>query len=441
MLTPVDIQQKKFRTGLGYEKKDVNAFFEVVADSYEKLYRSNAELKEKVLTLTDGLQNYKSKEAELEKSIMIAEKDSEDKKSKAQQEAKNIKLDAKNKAKNILADAEKKLAEITQKITELETQYAAYKSNFVYFMKKQFEQLGVEDFDPKSYIDERSLQTIGVSGSSSSYKSKSSGPNMPFGSFEGDPQMRDESTLGGFNGSSGGMSMNPEDRVSTSAVYTSNLSAGENFVDPFNPDANKNNGRYNPYDGRTVTDKKKGTSSFTVNKDGMGSGKYSSRYNSKNTQSRKTGNTQASANKSTSTGKPSEKTSEKKSDPAPEKKSYDSAKADADAKIKDMIGSKVSQDKVSESKTKDSASISTSEEKPKKSVVDNIFTFEKDVKPTAEAKTENETKVADDSKSGDASEDIPTLNFGDGDVEVETVKESNLLGDGDDGDGDGFEFV
>ena len=210
MLTPVDIQQKKFRTGLGYEKKDVNAFFEVVADSYEKLYRSNAELKEKVLTLTDGLQNYKSKEAELEKSIMIAEKDSEDKKSKAQQEAKNIKLDAKNKAKNILADAEKKLAEITQKITELETQYAAYKSNFVYFMKKQFEQLGVEDFDPKSYIDERSLQTIGVSGSSGSYKSKPSGPNMPFGSFEGDPQMRDESTLGGFNGSSGGMSMNPE---------------------------------------------------------------------------------------------------------------------------------------------------------------------------------------------------------------------------------------
>lgn len=426
MLTPVDIQQKKFRTGLGYEKKDVNAFFDIVADSYEKLYRSNAELKEKVLTLTDGLQNYKSKEAELEKSIMIAEKDSEDTKSKAQQEAKNIKLDAKNQAKNILADAQKELEEITQKITDLETQYAAYKSNFVYFMKKQFELLGEEDFDPKSYIDERSLQTIGASGSSGSYKS--SGSNMPFGSFEGDPQMRDESTLGGFNGGSSGMSMNPEDRVSTSAVYTSNLSAGENFVDPFNPDANKNNGRYNPYDGRTVTEKKKGEPSFTVNKDGMGSGKYSSKSGSRGGQTKKTGSSSQSSGSKTAS---SDKTADKKTEPAPDLKAEAKAKAAADEKIKDIVGSKT-ESKTEEKKT---SSSSQAEEKPKKPVVDNIFTFEKDIKP-AEEKAKEES-------SDETTEDIPTLNFGEDDVEVEveTVNDKNLLGDGDDDGSDGFEFV
>jgi len=90
MLTPVDIQQKKFSIGIGYDKKDVNTFFESVAESYEQLYRSNAELKEKVETLTDGLQHYKSKEAALEKSLMLAEKDSEDTKSRANKEAKNI---------------------------------------------------------------------------------------------------------------------------------------------------------------------------------------------------------------------------------------------------------------------------------------------------------------------------------------------------------------
>ena len=46
MLTPVDIQQKKFHVGLGYDKKDVNTFFDSVSESYESLYRSNAELKE-----------------------------------------------------------------------------------------------------------------------------------------------------------------------------------------------------------------------------------------------------------------------------------------------------------------------------------------------------------------------------------------------------------
>mgnify|MGYP003304672896 CR=1 FL=1 len=92
MLTPVDIQQKKFNIGLGYDKKDVNTFFQSVSESYEQLYRLNAELKEKVETLTDGLQHYKSKEEALEKSLMRAEKDSEDTKSRANKEAKNIEI-------------------------------------------------------------------------------------------------------------------------------------------------------------------------------------------------------------------------------------------------------------------------------------------------------------------------------------------------------------
>ncbi len=427
MLTPVDIQQKKFRTGLGYEKKDVNAFFDVVSDAYEKLYRSNAELKEKVITLTDGLQNYKSKEKELEKSIMIAEKDSEDTKSRAQKEAKNIELEAKNKAKLIVADAEKQLAEINQKITELETQYAAYKSNFVYFMQKQFEMLEVDDFDPKSYIDEKSLQTLGVSvsGSAGSYKSKSSGPNMPFGSFEGDPQMRDESTLGGFNG--GATSMSAEDKVSTSAVYTSNLSAGENFVDPFNPDANKQNGRYNPYDGRTVTEKKKGGPAFTVNTDGMGS--------SKNRSSSKSGQAKKSSSSTSGTKSSSgDKASDKKSEPASKVKKETDTKA-AEEKIKDIVNSANSD---TDSKASSSKAAS-GDDKPKKPVVDNIFTFEKDIKKAAEKKVAAEEA----SDASDSSEEIPTVNFDseDVEVEVETVKESNLLGNGDDDDSEDFEFV
>lgn len=398
MLTPVDIQQKKFRSGFGYEKKDVNAFFDVVSDAYEKLYRSNAELKEKVITLTDGLQNYKSKEKELEKTIMIAEKDSEDTKSRAQKEAKNIELEAKNKAKLIVSDAEKQLAEINQKISELETQYAAYKSNFVYFMQKQFEMLEVEDFDPKSYIDEKSLQSLGVSVSGSSGSYKSSGPNMPFGSFEGDPQMRDESTLGGFGG--GSSSMRAEDKVSTSAVYTSNLAAGENFVDPFNPDANKQNGRYNPYDGRTAAQKKA----------------------SKSSQTKKTQSASSAAKKASE---------DKKDETVPKEKS--SSTKEADAKIKDIVNS------ASESKSSSKAE-SAESDKPKKPVVDNIFTFEKDIKSDVEDKIASESSSKNES---DSSEEIPTVDFDseEVEVEVETVKDSNLLGNGDDEDSEDFEFV
>ncbi len=260
MLTPVDIQQKKFSIGIGYDKKDVNTFFDSVAESYETLYRSNAELKEKVETLTDGLQHYKSKEAALEKSLMLAEKDSEDTKSRANKEAKNIELEAKNKAKIILSDAEERLEQIKLEVAELETRYAAYKSNFATMLKKQAEFLGEIDFDVDAKIDDRAFALIAGS------MPQQAAPAGDFGSFSGDPQMRDESTLGGM-ASSGG-SMGGGDMNSTSAVYTSMLSANENFVDPFNPNKEEN-GRYNPYDGKQPEKKKKsGGQTFTVNTSG-----------------------------------------------------------------------------------------------------------------------------------------------------------------------------
>ncbi len=250
MLTPMDIQQKKFHVGLGYDKKDVGTFFAEVAKDFEQLFRSNAELTERVSILSDQLQNYKSKEAALDKSLMLAEKDSEDKKAKASREAKNIELDAKNKAKAIVSDAENRLNEIKEEIEVLKSTYAAYKSNFSTLLKKQFEFLGETDFDVDSYIDERAWSVIAGGGASQ----ESSGDGS-FGTFSGDPQMRDPS-LGGLGSGissfqSGGGFDNPT--TSTSAVYTSALSANENFVDPFNP--TKDNNRYNPFS--KVTDEPK----------------------------------------------------------------------------------------------------------------------------------------------------------------------------------------
>ena len=249
MLTPMDIQQKKFHVGLGYDKKDVGAFFAEVAKDFEQLFRSNAELTERVSILSDQLQNYKSKEAALDKSLMLAEKDSEDKKAKASREAKNIELDAKNKAKAIVSDAENRLNEIKDEIEVLKSTYAAYKSNFATLLKKQFEFLGETDFDVDSYIDERAWSVIAGGASQESPDDGS------FGTFSGDPQMRDPS-LGGLGSGissfqSGGGFDNPT--TSTSAVYTSALSANENFVDPFNP--TKDNNRYNPFS--KVTDEPK----------------------------------------------------------------------------------------------------------------------------------------------------------------------------------------
>lgn len=252
MLTPVDIQQKKFRIGLGYEKKEVNDFVKDVLKDYESLYKTNAQLQNEVSTLSDSLQHYKNKEASLNKSLMLAEKDSEDKKSKAVKEAKTIELEARNKAKSIIGDAEERLVQIQNEIAELQTKYALYKSNFCSLMKQQFEFLKENDFDVDAYIDERFV-TLAAAPKE----------EKAFGSFDGDPQMRDESTLGGMSG--GGFGSGAEDKNSTSSVYTANLSAGENFVDPFNP--TKKNDRFNEFEPVEKKDPAK-KPSFTV-KDGQ----------------------------------------------------------------------------------------------------------------------------------------------------------------------------
>lgn len=327
MLTPVDIQEKTFHSGLGYDKKDVNSFFEEVTKSFAELYRSNAELKEQVDTLTDGLQNYKSKEAALEKSLMLAKKDSEDTKAKALKEAKTIELDAKNKAKVIVADAEKKLKKMTQEIAVLETQYAAYKSNFCSLMKMQYELLKEKDFDFESYIDEKALSLLG--GGGGSYRSQSSAGDT----FTGDPQMRDESTLGGAGGGSSYNEYGEDTRTSTSAVYTAGLGANENFVDPFNPDKAEN-GRYNPYDGRTAKSSSAG-SSFKVS-----SGNKSGQRRNSSGKAKSTGSSSTHAG-SSSAHKSAKAAEESKPDPLKETPKA----SDTSAKVKATADSAVKEEK------------------------------------------------------------------------------------------------
>ena len=253
MLTPVDIQQKKFHVGLGYDKKDVNTFFDSVSESYESLYRSNAELKEKVSILNDTLQNYRSKESHLEKSLKRAEKDTEETITNAAKEAKGIIRDAKIQASNIVSDAEKRLEKLEDEIAVMEARYTAYKSNFAMLLKQQFEFLGKQDFDPDSIIDDRAFTLLGGSEKQNNSASVSDG----FGAYTGDPQMRDESTLGGFNGGYGS-----GDTTSTSAVYTQSLSAGENFVDPFKPQDQKD---YNPFNAKEKTSEDKKSSLKVAN--------------------------------------------------------------------------------------------------------------------------------------------------------------------------------
>ena len=112
--------------------------------------------------------------------------------------------------------------------------------------------MGEQDFDPSSMIDDRAWTLMG-----GEEKQASASAGDGFGSYTGDPQLRDESTLGNFNGGFGS-----GDTTSTSAVYTQSLSAGENFVDPFKPKDQKD---YNPFDAKRKGSEEKKSSLKVAN--------------------------------------------------------------------------------------------------------------------------------------------------------------------------------
>ena len=146
MLTPVDIQQKKFKTGLGYNKEDVNQFFHEVSVSYEELYRSNAELKEKVITMEDSLQHYKATEENLQKSLLLAEKNSEESKTNAAREARNIEAEARSRANEIVKEAREQLADMENRMKELEAEIEALEASIAEMEAKLTEPEIAQDY-------------------------------------------------------------------------------------------------------------------------------------------------------------------------------------------------------------------------------------------------------------------------------------------------------
>ncbi|MCR5638006.1 MAG: DivIVA domain-containing protein [Lachnospiraceae bacterium] len=131
MLTPVDIQNKEFKSGgLGYDKRDVESFVSKLAQDYETLYRENMDYKDKIKNLNSMVSNYRSMEKTLQKALVLAEKTAEETKVAAEKEAKNIEKQANVRAQIMIADAKDEIRHIQEKSLALSRQFDAFKAQY-----------------------------------------------------------------------------------------------------------------------------------------------------------------------------------------------------------------------------------------------------------------------------------------------------------------------
>lgn len=142
MLTPLDIENKRFsKTIKGYNVDEVDDFLDQLTDDYEKLYKENAELRDKVEESKKDLEHYKNVEQTLQNTLVMAQTTAEDIKTNAQSRAEQIIRDAQSEARRATEEITKEEFEIRKRTEELKRQFGVYKAKMEALLISQLELL------------------------------------------------------------------------------------------------------------------------------------------------------------------------------------------------------------------------------------------------------------------------------------------------------------
>ena len=122
-LTPLDIQQQKFKTRMrGFDVREVDAFLEQVANVVEALQRNHKDMQEEVRRLELEIQGYRKREETFKRALLNSQKVLDQMKDNARKSAELIIAEAEVKAEKILNNAHNRLAQLHEDISELKRQ-------------------------------------------------------------------------------------------------------------------------------------------------------------------------------------------------------------------------------------------------------------------------------------------------------------------------------
>lgn len=152
MLSIVDIQNKEFKKSKfgGYQVDEVNEYLEQIIKSYQEVLNDNYALKDKVSSLNESVQYYRTMESTIQNVLVLADKTAQDTKAAAYEKAEQIKKEAEERAEKITALAEERVSkiidqgrqdayELAQKVEETKRQYLAYKAQFKQLIQAQMD--------------------------------------------------------------------------------------------------------------------------------------------------------------------------------------------------------------------------------------------------------------------------------------------------------------
>lgn len=144
-ITPNEIINKEFKRNFrGYDIDEVDEFLEQLSEDYEKLYKENLNLKEKIEALNEKLSHYVNLESTLQNTLLLAQSAADQAKESSKKEAELIIKNAQEAANELVKKAEERVLEINKEYEILKNEYNMFKSRFRALLQSELENLDKE---------------------------------------------------------------------------------------------------------------------------------------------------------------------------------------------------------------------------------------------------------------------------------------------------------
>ena len=122
-LKPVEIQEHQFKIKFrGFDVREVDDFLDRIAKDYETLLATNEQLKAKIDTLTQNLEEHRHREKTFQHTLQNSHQVIEQLKKNARKSAELILTNAEGKAERMLNRAYNRLSQLHEDIAQLKRQ-------------------------------------------------------------------------------------------------------------------------------------------------------------------------------------------------------------------------------------------------------------------------------------------------------------------------------
>ena len=165
-ISPIDIQQQQFKSRpFGYEKAGVDRFLELLAEELERLIRENIDLMEELARDRASLAEMRDREENLKKTLVTAQKLTDELKSTARREVDVMMAEAEIKAQRLMHNAEERRQELINELQEIKRQKIDFEVSLRGLLEKHIRMLdlnavAIEQHDADTRLIEEPLPFV-----------------------------------------------------------------------------------------------------------------------------------------------------------------------------------------------------------------------------------------------------------------------------------------